>query len=85
MSHTKKVIAHGGPAYPMEKDAAESLSMVSETDDNGRLMHGMTLRQHYAGLAMQGILASPYSGKEPAYLAKNAFKIADAMLKEGEA
>ncbi len=44
---------------------------------------GMTLRDHFAGLAMQGLLArKPMSGAEQSH---EAYKIADAMLKAREA
>ena len=43
----------------------------------------MTLRDHFAGLAMQGLLTrKPMSGAEQAH---EAYKIADAMLKAREA
>ena len=45
---------------------------------------GMTLRQWYAGLAMQGLLANENFGCSAAeYIADLAFKQADAMMKEG--
>lgn len=46
---------------------------------------GMTLRQWYAGMAMQGILAREgdiYDCSKD--VAETAFRYADAMLKEGE-
>jgi len=43
---------------------------------------GMTLRQHYAGLAMQGICASgPGMYMTDQIIAEQAFKRADAMIK----
>ena len=47
---------------------------------------GMTLRQYYAGLAMQGMLHSEYSANPDAdmqQLAQQAFIVADAMIAEG--
>ena len=58
---------------------------ISETIDptwmekTGGYAKDMTLRDHYAGLAMQGIL---FEGLEPVNTAKEAYQIADAMLKE---
>jgi hypothetical protein len=43
---------------------------------------GMTLRDHFAGLAMQGIL---YEDLDPPETAKHAYEMADAMLKAREA
>ena len=45
----------------------------------GGFARDMTLRDHFAGLAMQGIL---YEGLEPVETATYAYKMADAMLKE---
>ena len=54
----------------------------------GNEMHhaGITLRQHYAGLAMQALISTAHNpcmggldGYEPC-MAKAAFKIADAMI-----
>jgi hypothetical protein len=80
MSDTKKT---GGPAYPVPNDA----------NVNGQ--EGMTLRDHFAGLAMQGTLANEARlaiiAKEdglPAYalemqdrLARRCYSMADAMIK----
>ena len=44
--------------------------------------YGMTLRDHFAGLAMQGIHASAVEGQDitPHLCAKWSYTIADAML-----
>jgi len=50
--------------------------------DNARgCAPGMTLRQHYAGLAMQGILASGFNGPMD-HLVHWAVKNADALIDE---
>ena len=46
---------------------------------HGGFARDMTMRDHYAGLAMHGIL---YEGLEPVETATHAYKMADAMLKE---
>jgi len=52
----------------------------------GGFARDMTLRDHYAGLGLQGFLA--YAATSGAYappddeLAREAYKMADAMLKE---
>lgn len=60
----------GGPAFPMpasEWNGADS---------------GMTLRDHFAGLAMQGICAHAETwGMAVPQIASQAYKMADAMLK----
>lgn len=63
----------GGSAFPRD---AEYL-----TGDKG-----MTLRQWYAGMALQGMRADTkwFSKTSSQTLAHIAFKDADAMIKEGE-
>lgn len=78
----------GGPAFPIPNaEMAIAGQTVKETQ-------GMTLRQWYAGLAMQGLLASesdpspcndqdnpePEQKKYAESLAEAAFRLADAML-----
>lgn len=45
---------------------------------------GMTLRQHYAGLAMQGLLADPETTAGADLVAKVSVQYADALLAELE-
>jgi len=53
---------------------------------NGGHLESLTLRDHFAGLAMQGLLS--YAATSGKYappddeLAREAYKMADAMLKE---
>jgi hypothetical protein len=59
----------GGPAFPAQHfDLAEH-------------EHGMTLRDWFAGMAMQGMLSAS-ENYQTIELAKYAFDVADAMLKE---
>jgi hypothetical protein len=72
MSDTKKT---GGPAYPA---TMEQLSQSTE---------GMTLRDHFAGLAMQGLVAGSFAlgkGYDEDVLAQSAYAMADEMLKARE-
>jgi len=48
---------------------------------------GMTLRDYFAAKAMQGMLANqhPYRDNDEHMFAKDAFTLADAMLKAREA
>ena len=67
----------------MERFAAQQTWM----DKTGGFAKDMTLRDHYAGLAMQGLIASPRgtpdnSDATDVYYAKCAYLVADAMLKE---
>lgn len=65
----------GGPAFPERYDYV---------NDPSQSWGGMTLRQWYAGMAMQGMLASEgtdgQSWGEPSRMAAHAFVLADAML-----
>ena len=58
------------------------INAVPGSDQNYH-QYGMTLRQHYAGLAMQAILTSGSYDKFK-LLAVDAYAIADAMITEGE-
>jgi hypothetical protein len=48
---------------------------------------GMTLRDYFAAKAMQGMLScgQQHDANTPSALSKDAYKIADAMLKAGTA
>jgi len=70
----------GGFVYP-------SGQKVVGYDDILPARSGITLRQHYAGLAMQGLLAGQYSENGFLNLREmpdEAFKIADAMIEAGK-
>jgi hypothetical protein len=59
----------GGPAFP-------------STHPHGR-EEGMSLRDWFAGKAMQGLLACPVQPQSgPDMYARDAYALADAMLKE---
>lgn len=63
----------GGPAFPI-------------ADSRDKWMQGMSLRDWFAGMAVEGLMAnSKWAAVEtpwPEYAAKEAYEIADAMLKE---
>ena len=61
-------IITGGPAYPAKTSAGIYL--------------GMTLRDHFAGLAMQGLLSDSKVQAIPAEFAQMSYAVADAMLAE---
>jgi hypothetical protein len=56
----------GGPAYPAKSS-------------NGIFL-GMTLRDHFAGLAMQGLLSDSNIKARPLDFAIRAYAMADAMI-----
>lgn len=69
----------GGPAF--------AAHCISETSGYV-FQEGMTLRQWYAGMALLGVMNSvnmrDVTTYMPDYAAYEAFKIADAMIKESE-
>ena len=69
----------------MSKDTSGPISPVLHNGSTLPGMKGMTLRQWYAGLAMQGTIASqtPDESINPARCAQWCFEMADAMLAEG--
>jgi hypothetical protein len=89
-------INDGGPAFPMvtrfdHSNAGNPHYYASQSAE------GMSLRQYYAGLAMQGILSNPDNGKiSVALLERNGFdgfdrfvanfavREADALIRELE-
>ncbi|WMQ87821.1 hypothetical protein RCR42_05390 [Enterobacter hormaechei] len=69
---------NGGPAFPysgVHKGEKENLIVDS---------HGMTLRDYFAAMAMQGRLANPDWLCSNDRTAKEAYQIADAMLRARE-
>lgn len=64
----------GGPAFP-QPDLVEDGHVVSQGQT------GMTLRDHFAGLAMQALIAVTPGGDLPHRMAAaDAYRYADAML-----
>ena len=76
----------------MTKDTGGSAFPVSTID--GLTVYGTTLRQWYAGMALQGLCAHPEGsngsfhtncGEQFTGMAEYAFKLADAMIAQNEA
>jgi len=68
---------NGGPAFPVQ-------------DVSKWQCHGMTLRDHFAGQAMQGMLANPKLQEQilkagQSWIEESAYAVADAMLKARKA
>lgn len=74
----------GGPAFPV---ADPNWLEPSTVEDMRRLATGMSMRDHFAGLAMQAFISGhiTYHGHEEPWLdeevAVAAYEMADAMLK----
>ncbi len=57
----------GGTAFPARKNEVDALP-------------GMSLRDWFAGMALQGVLSCPTTDGSDASFAKGAYEYADAML-----
>ena len=75
----------GGAAFPHKPDPiADSEGNILSYPDT---VPGLTKREWFAGMALQGILTrtgSPLSRMPSNEVAETCFEFADAMLKEGE-
>lgn len=75
----------GGPAFPNPLAASEHAFGTVDEYANGRL-NGMSLRDWFAGMALQGLLACTLDSPGEDYpdkrdkLCRVAFEYADAML-----
>lgn len=68
-----------GQAFPMPYSTDEHSNPCNVTTSH----YGMTLRQWYAGMALQGLLArNDFNCAESAVA--NAYRHADAMIREGK-
>lgn len=69
-------IDSGGMAFP-----------VTPTDRSGQIgptEYGLTKREWYAGMALQGLLANPSTILKQAYIPELSYEYADAMIRAGE-
>ena len=79
-------IKHGGPAFPCPMS-----EQTYSNQDCAPFQPGMTLRDHFAGLAMQALISSPFYRVQGGYkgwaeiasggLAEEAYSMADEMIK----
>lgn len=65
-------ISSGGPAFPMSHEQKQTG------------VWGLTKREWYAGMALQGLLANPSTILKQADIPELSFEYADAMIKAGE-
>jgi hypothetical protein len=71
----------GGPAFPSLKKLWNSNRGIKASDFTAEIVGGLSIRDYFAGMALQGWLAGEVS-QTHREIAKQAYKIADAMLKE---
>ncbi len=72
---------HGGPAFPYTELSIDRYGDI----DNCNTSEGMTLRDWFAGMALQGTLADSELTGDHETFAYDAYKFADAMMKAREA
>lgn len=78
----------GGPAFPGERTVPDGKAIMTLTGAQPTYRkvsyNGMSLRDHFAGQAVSGWLASfgPDEAAKAKQIAAFAYEIADAMLKE---
>jgi len=79
---SKNILAYpSGESYTTFNNA----SGVTSNHSKSPIHHGMTLRDHFAGLAMQGLLSSTTGAyKRNDNIPVWAYQMADAMLAERE-
>lgn len=78
---------NSGPAFPSDQPIfMVPVDMPQEWKDKcasvAAKMEGMSLRDWFAGMAISGVVIHLRSGADCESLASDAFKVADAMLKE---
>lgn len=68
-----------------EQSAFPIPRLESATYDKEITFHGLTKREYFAGLAMQGMVSSGWNGREHwGEIARQSIAIADELLKELE-
>lgn len=68
------------PAYPVEVNAKDNGWSEVQTGPSRYIAAGLTIREHFAGLAMQGIRAATNPHTECALVAEMAVKQADTLI-----
>ena len=86
MTEAKRMsIKDGGPFHPCEVRLTDAGELLGAQTGNAQGIHtGASLRDHFAGLAMQGMIAcgEEYDNAE---LGRFAYDVADAMIRAREA
>jgi hypothetical protein len=67
----------GGPAFPSEQ--GETSKGWNQTYESG-----LTKREYFAAMALQGLLANPSTILKQADIPELSFEYADAMIRQGK-
>ena len=68
-------------AQPVTSDENGEITITADYDTD---YMGLTKREHFAGLAMQGLIAQSYGPRTVKEIAFESLAMADALLKELE-
>lgn len=72
----------GGPAFPVAKYDHQTFT-PNTVDEMKRLLSGMSLRDHFAGLAMAAMIGGTWPDSDDRIeTARRSYLMADAMLAE---
>lgn len=71
-------IKDGGPFHPFQPLDRQGMPCMAAEP-------GLSIRDHFAGLAMMGSCACPDNNAPPSVVARWAYEMADAMLRAREA
>jgi hypothetical protein len=69
------------PINPISQEMATTKDEYGNKNQWMPITYGMTLREHFASLAMQGIMSNE-GGFDPLVVAKNSVLMADALIEE---
>lgn len=69
------------PVYPTPIAGGDN-NIVSALDNDYNVNSGLTKREYFAAMAMQGLLSNHIAITEPIVIANKAIKYADELLKQ---
>lgn len=87
-SYFIRELADANPKGTMVPDNSyPAFPFVADYGDGGKEFHfGLSTRQWYAAMAMQGLISNPsvvQQFRDEKSIAETSFRVADAMIKEG--
>lgn len=60
----------------------EPINSIPDLNNHPSDWYGLTKREYFAGLIIQGLLANPNNDGNPKYTAIHAVEVADELIKE---
>jgi hypothetical protein len=80
--HDEMFIEQISKQRPTDPHTPINVQLLKFTDGTSSLVVGLTKREHFAGLAMQGLLHVIKDDDKPSIVAKAAVMTADALIDE---